>query len=86
MYCEIVNAILDTKRAICRQENIDLKCYLQSDLPETDNYAFSAVFGNLFDNAIEAEKNESEKAIRLAVETFRGCIRITIPVCYNRCQ
>lgn len=76
--CSALNAILDTKRAICRQENIDLKCYLQSDLPETDNYAFSAVFGNLFDNAIEAEKNESEKAIRLAVETFRGCIRITM--------
>lgn len=76
--CSALNAILDTKRAICRQENIDLKCYLQSDLPETDNYAFSAVFGNLFDNAIEAEKYEDEKAIRLAVDTFKGCIRITM--------
>lgn len=76
--CSALNAILDTKRAVCQQENIDLKCYLQENLPEINNYAFSIVFGNLFDNAIEAEKNENEKAIRLAVETFKGCLRITM--------
>jgi sensor histidine kinase regulating citrate/malate metabolism len=76
--CSALNAILDTKYAICNQENIDLKCYLQNELPELDNYAFSTVFGNLFDNAIEASKKENERAIRLAVETFKGCIRITM--------
>lgn len=73
-----VNAILDIKRMICHSEGIDLKCYIQNDLPEIDNFSFSTVFGNLIDNAIEAERKEKQKEIRLAVESDGGSIRITI--------
>lgn len=75
----MLNAILDLKRVICKNENIDLKCYIQSNLPEFDDVAFSTIFGNLIDNAIEAEIKE----IRLAVEVLGTYLHITIQ---NRIQ
>lgn len=73
-----LNAILDIKRMICHNEKIDLKCYIQNSLPEFDSFLFSTVFGNLIDNAIEAERKETQKEIRLAVESDGINIRITI--------
>jgi sensor histidine kinase regulating citrate/malate metabolism len=78
-----LNAILDVKRMICHNEHIDLKCYLQNDLPEFDTFSFSTIFGNLMDNAIEAEKKEEQKEIRIAIVSENGFIRITIQ---NRVQ
>lgn len=74
----VLNAILDIKRMICHNEGIDLKCYIQNDLPEFDNFSFSTVLGNLLDNAIEAERKEDKKEIRLAIESDSNNIRITI--------
>lgn len=73
-----LNAILDVKRIICHNEHIDLKCYLQNDLPEFDSFSFSTILGNLIDNAIEAEKKETKKEIRLSIVSEHDCIRITI--------
>jgi sensor histidine kinase regulating citrate/malate metabolism len=75
---QMLNAILDLKRMICKEENITLKCYIQSDLPDFDDVAFSTIFGNLMDNAIEAEKEEKNKEIRLSVETLGTYLHITI--------
>ena len=60
-----LNAILDLKRIICQKENISLKCYIQKDLAPFDDTAFSTVFGNIMDNAIEAEKSQPQKERRV---------------------
>ena len=73
-----LNAILDLKRIICQKENINLKCYIQKDLAPFDDTAFSTVFGNIMDNAIEAEKKESQKEIRLSLESKGAYLHITV--------
>ena len=69
--------ILGIKRIVCQKENIRLKCYIQKDLAPFDDAAFSTVFGNLMDNAIEAEKAEQEKKIRLSLESKGAYLHIT---------
>ena len=78
-----LNAILDLKRMICQKENISLKCYIQKDLAPFDDTAFSTVFGNIMDNAIEAEKTEQQKEIRLSLESKGAYLHITVQ---NRIQ
>ena len=73
-----LNAIVDLKRMICSQEGISLKCYIQTDLSDFDNVSFSTIFGNLMDNAIEAERNEPEKEIRISLEMAGAYLHITI--------
>ena len=78
-----LNAILDLKRMSCQKENISLKCYIQKDLAPFDDTAFSTVFGNIMDNAIEAERDEPQKEIRLSLESKGSYLHITVQ---NRIQ
>jgi len=73
-----LNAILDLKRMVCNQEGIALKCYLPDSMPEYDDVALNTVLGNLMDNAIEAERNETEKEIRISVEIEGDYLHITV--------
>ena len=73
-----LNAILDLKRIICKKDSISLKCYIQEDLAPFDDVAFITVFGNIMDNAIEAEKKESQKEIRLSLESKGAYLHITV--------
>lgn len=73
-----LNAILDLKRMVCNQEGIALKCYLPDDMPDYDDVALNTVLGNLMDNAIEAERNETEKEIRISVEIEGDYLHITV--------
>lgn len=73
-----LNAILDLKRMVCNQEGIALKCYLPDSMPEYDDVALNTVLGNLMDNAIEAERNEAEKEIRISVEIEGDYLHITV--------
>ena len=74
----VLNAMIDLKRIVCRTNNIDLKCYIQTDLSDFDDVSFSIVFGNLIDNAIEAEMKEETKEIRLSVDMFGSYLHIII--------
>jgi sensor histidine kinase regulating citrate/malate metabolism len=60
--------MVDLKRMICSREGISLKCYIQTDLSNFDDVSFSTIFGKLMNNAIEAERNEPEKEIRISLE------------------
>lgn len=86
-----VNALVDLKRTICRKEKIDLKCYILNELPEFDDVTFSIVFGNLMDNAIEAENKEElqNRQICISIDILGSFLHITIqnritaPICIN---
>lgn len=73
-----INAILDLKRMICEKEGIDLKCYVEQGFPQLDDVAFCTIFGNLIDNAIEAEIKEEQKEIRLSLEMASDYLHIII--------
>lgn len=73
-----LNTILDLKRMMCNQEGIALKCYLPDSMPDYDDVALNTVLGNLMDNAIEAERNETEKEIRIAIEIEGDYLHITV--------
>ena len=73
-----LNAILDLKHMVCNQEGIVLKCYLPESMPDYDDVALNTVLGNLMDNAIEAERNETEKEIRIAIEIEGDYLHITV--------
>ena len=73
-----LNAILDLKRMVCKQEGITLKCYLPDSMPAYDDVALNTVLGNLMDNAIEAERNETDKEIRILVEIEGDFLHITV--------
>ena len=73
-----LNAILDLKRMTCQHENIDLKCYIETNIGDIDETAFSAIFGNLMDNAIEAERSETHKEIRISIEMKGDYLHITV--------
>ncbi len=75
---QTLNAILDLKRMVCEQEGIAVKCYLPDDMPDYDDVALNTVLGNLLDNAIEAERNETDKEIRLSLEIEGDYLHITV--------
>lgn len=75
---QTLNAMIDLKRAVCKHEDISIKCYIQDDIPEFDDVAFCTIFGNLIDNAIEAERKEEHKEIRLSIELFGTYLKISI--------
>ena len=39
-----LDAILNVKKTVCKKAGIDLKCYLQADLPEIDDYLYQKCF------------------------------------------
>lgn len=74
----VLNAITNAKKSVCEKEKINLKTYIEENLPTFDDMAFCIIFGNLFDNAIEAEIKESDKRIILAIKVEGDYIHLMI--------
>ena len=51
--------ILNSKNAIMQEKGISVKFILQSDLDIISEYDLTVIFGNLLDNAIEAQEHLS---------------------------
>ena len=73
-----LNAILDLKRMICIENNIDFKSFILEEMPDIDDTDFCIVLANLLDNAIDAEVKEKEGEIRLSISTTGNYLRITV--------
>lgn len=73
-----LNAILDLKRMVCEENQIDLKCFILEEMPDFDDVDLCVILANLFDNAIEAEMKEPKRQIRFALSTIGNYLRITI--------
>ena len=86
-YCdnEIVNAVIDSKRSLCRTNNIELMVDLK--IPHNigiDGVHLCSIFANMLDNAIEAcqRSNVGERYIRLnaGIRSKRLIVRMENPV------
>lgn len=73
-----LNAILDQKRMECEEYEINLKCFIMEKMPDFNEVDLCIILSNLLDNAIEAEKKEQEKEVRLSIVTYGNYLRITI--------
>lgn len=74
-----VDSMINTKITLARSEKVDVKCTILSKMEGIDNLEFCSVFGNLMDNAIEAERKVTEKKeIIIFVEEKMGYLRLEI--------
>lgn len=74
-----VDSMINTKITLARSEKVDVKCTILSKMEGIDDLEFCSVFGNLMDNAIEAERKVIEKKeIIIFVEEKRGYLRLEI--------
>lgn len=74
-----VNSMINTKITLARSEKVDVKCTILSKMEGIDDLEFCTVFGNLMDNAIEAERKVTEKKeIIIFVEEKMGYLRLEI--------
>ena len=74
-----VDSMINTKITLARSEKVDVKCTILSKMEGIDELEFCSVFGNLMDNAIEAERKVTEKKeIIIFVEEKMGYLRLEI--------
>ena len=74
-----VDSMINTKITLARSEKVDVKCTILSKMEGIDDLEFCYVFGNLMDNAIEAERKVTEKKeIIIFVEEKMGYLRLEI--------
>lgn len=74
-----VDSMINTKITLARSEKVDVKCTIMSKMEGIDDLEFCSVFGNLMDNAIEAERKVIEKKeIIIFVEEKMGYLRLEI--------
>lgn len=74
-----VDSMINTKITLARSEKVDVKCTILSKMEGIDDLEFCSVFGNLMDNAIEAERKVIEKKeIIIFVEEKMGYFRLEI--------
>ena len=74
-----VDSMINTKITLARSEKVDVKCTILSKMEGIDDLEFCSVFGNLMDNAIEAERKVTEKKeIIIFIEEKMGYLRLEI--------
>lgn len=74
-----VDSMINTKITLARSEKVDVKCTILSKMEGIDDLEFCSVFGNLMDNAIEAERKVTgKKEIIIFVEEKMGYLRLEI--------
>ena len=74
-----MDSMINTKITLARSEKVDVKCTILSKMEGIDDLEFCSVFGNLMDNAIEAERKVTEKKeIIIFVEEKMGYLRLEI--------
>ncbi len=74
-----VDSMINTKITLARSEKVDVKCTILSKMEGIDDLEFCTVFGNLMDNAIEAERKVTgKKEIIIFVEEKMGYLQLEI--------
>ena len=73
------DAIVNTKLAVCEREGIPVHTQVRHGiLDKLASDEIGILFGNPFDNAIEASKNSCKKLIELDVREHNGCLSIVM--------
>lgn len=73
-----VNAILDLKKLVCDENQIDIKYFVLEELPKIDETDLCVILANLLDNAMEAASKEEKRQIRLSMEIIGNYFRVVV--------
>ncbi len=73
-----IDAMINLKKMRATKEKIDLKYYIVGDINCVDDAAFCTIFGNLMDNAIEAEQHETDPQIHVSMERYGDYLHLII--------
>lgn len=73
-----INAILDLKKLVCDENQIDIKYFVLEELPKIDETDLCVILANLLDNAMEAASKEEKRQIRLSMEIIGNYFRIVV--------
>lgn len=75
----VLDAVLNTKFAVCREEKIKSSCICMGDYQPIESFCLSTILCNLLDNAIEASKKEDDgKEIVLEMKMDANYISILV--------
>ncbi|MBO5426536.1 MAG: GHKL domain-containing protein [Lachnospiraceae bacterium] len=74
----MLNAVLNNKLSVCKKYNIRFDVEVSCTIPEEKLLNICVVMANLLDNAIEAEKEEGDKAICCKIKKNKDMLNIYI--------
>lgn len=78
-----VDIIMQNRKALCGKESISFQYSILANWKNIDEMDLCVLLLNMMDNAVEAERKESEKAIRLEISNYKGYLKIE---CRNRIE
>lgn len=68
----IVNAVINEKTEVCREEKIEMEVEIQGTFDWGREMDVAIILSNLLDNAIEAERQEPRKYIHLTMTNYKN--------------
>ncbi len=81
---DVFNAIINTKLELCKQKNIFCNAAIQSEAADhIETTDLSVIFGNMFNNAIEAAEMTKERLIIFKVQIQGDYVSIYMENSYN---
>lgn len=76
-----IHIIMESRKALCEQENISFQYSILGNWEKIDDMDLSVLLLNMLDNAVEAERRETEKDIKAEICNYKGYLMVT---CKNR--
>lgn len=78
-----VDIIMQNRKALCGREGISFQYSILANWENIDEMDLCVLLLNMMDNAVEAERKESEKGIRLEISNYKGYLKVE---CRNRIE
>lgn len=74
----VVDAVINSRIAVCLQQNIQIKCMIDSQFGEVSDMDLSIVLSNALDNAINGCRGVDDPKIELVIGSRKSLTRIVV--------
>lgn len=79
MECKMLNAVINQKASVCREEEISFEVQITGDYRWKNEGNIAVLLSNLLDNAIEAERRQKEKKeITLKIYPYKEIVNMIV--------
>ncbi|MDO5127395.1 MAG: GHKL domain-containing protein [Eubacteriales bacterium] len=78
MGSNVINAVLNEKLNRCNENGISMELVVSGEVPKQSELNLAIITANLIDNAIEFEKNETQKQIWVELVQHKGMYSLTV--------
>lgn len=76
-----VDIIMQNRKALCGREGISFQYSILANWENIDEMDLCVLLLNMMDNAVEAERKEPEKGIRLEISNYKGYLKVECRNC-----